>query len=218
MTTQTPQQHFEQSVAAAIAVFPGNRFTQLIDEERIVVADYHRLLLMIFHQTFRAPQSFALAGAMMPERHLAARNYLITHAAEEHTHWQWALNDLEQTGYVGADPRLSTPPPACAAYIGFNYYVSLQHPIARLAIASVLEGLGATYSKPYAMKVAKQLQLKPEQMVFFLGHSDTDVVHTQDIRDVIAESALTVDEWQWMSCAATTAGKLYADMYNEAAG
>ena len=68
------------------------------------------------------------------------------------------------------------------------------------------------------MKVAKQLRLQPEQMVFFLGHSDTDVVHTQDIRDVIAESALTVDEWQWMSCAATTAGKLYADMYNEAAG
>ena len=112
----------------------------------------------------------------------------------------------------------TAPPPACAAYIAFNYYIALQHPIARLAIAVVLEGLGATYSKRYASKAAKQLALKPEQMVFFLGHGDTDVEHSAAIAKVIADSSLTNDEWQWMVCAATTAGKLYADMYDEAVG
>ena len=130
---------FEEAVETAIAAFPGNRFAGLIDAGQLTMPHYHRLLLMIFHQTFRAPQSFALAGAMMHGRQLEARNYLIAHAAEEHTHWQWALNDLDKTGYTGPDPRAAPPPPACAAYIAFNYYIALQHPIARLAIAAVLD-------------------------------------------------------------------------------
>ena len=82
----------------------------------------------------------------------------------------------------------------------------------------MLEGLGARYSKVYATKAAKHLALKPDQMVFFLGHSDTDVEHSAAIRRIIADAELTHDEWQWMGCAATTAGKLYSEMYNEAAG
>lgn len=207
---------FESAVAQAIEAFPANSLARRIEAAEFGFPEYHRLLNTIFHQTFRAPQSFALAGAMMPSHHLTARNYLIRHAAEEHTHWEWALNDLEKTGYAGPDPREEVPSPACAAYIGFNYFIALQHPIARLSIAAVLEGLGAAYSKRYALLVAKQLELKPNQMMFFLGHSDTDVEHTQEIHKVVSELNLSAIEWQWMACAATTAGQLYTQMYEEA--
>ncbi len=214
----TPKADFQHCVSAAIESFPTNAMARKIDAGTFTMADYHQLLLMIFHQTYRTPQSFALAGAMMDDKHIEVRSYLIAHAAEEQDHWKWALNDLEKTGYTGPDPRESLPSPAAAAYIAFNYFIALQQPVARLGIASVLEGLGATYSKEYAGKAARLLTLKPDQMVFFLGHSDTDVVHTEDIRRLLAGSDLTAQDWRWLSLAATTGGRLYRGMYEDAAG
>jgi hypothetical protein len=206
---------FDAAVKGGIEAFLGTDLAASIDAGRFTLADYHRLLLILFHQTFRAPQSFALAGAMMADQHIDARNYLIQHAADEHLHWQWILNDLKSTGFTGDDPRLSVPPPACVAYISFNYFIALQVPVARLAIASVLEGMAASHSKIYAGKAARLLALKPNQMQFYLGHSDTDVVHARELHEVIDSCELSESEWKWMEVAAITAGRLYCAMVNE---
>jgi len=126
------------------------------------------------------------------------------------------LNDLQNTGYAKEDVRSSLPLPACQNYVAFNYYVALKMPIARLAIATVLEGIGASYGAQYARKTCELLQLKPEQAQFYFGHGDTDVGHVADIWRVIDACELNEEEMRWMCHAAKTAGTLYRQMYDEA--
>lgn len=210
------QRDFEAAVAAAVEVFPSNGMCRKVDEGSMQMSDYHDILLMIFHQTFEGPSTFALAGAhCSPQRH-AVRDYLLHHADEEKSHWQWVISDLRSTGYEGADPRELFPRPACQAYVAFNVYTAIRMPLARLSIAAVLESIGANYGKRYATELCRGLSLSPGQARFFFGHGDTDVGHTQEIFDVIGEESLTPREWDWMCHAARTAGQLYTAMYDEA--
>jgi len=207
---------FVRCVEEAVATFPENALCRRVDAGLITMADYHAILLMIFHQTFEGPSTFALAGAHCPPAHAEARDYLLHHADEEKSHWQWVISDLRNTGYEGPDPRELFPRPACQAYVAFNVYTAMRAPLARLAIATVLEGIGANFGKRYAMRVCQALELKPNQALFFYGHGDTDVGHSADLLRVIDNCALTSHDWAWMCHAAKTAGVLYRAMYEEA--
>ena len=207
---------FEIRVNELVAQFPDNRLVRLLEHNEVTMTHYHSLLLMLFHQVQNTSGSFAMAGAMLPPRMWEARHYLFHHADEEKTHWQWILNDLASTGYKGNDPREISPPAASAAYIAYGYYVALRQPIARLAVAAVLEGIGAKHGKVYALRLGKVLNLRPDQLQFFLGHGDTDVGHTQEIFEVLGKSQLSREEWRLMGEAASTAAVLYRAMYDAA--
>lgn len=202
-------------VERSVRQFPDNAICRRLDEGAMTMQDYHDILLMIFHQTFEGPSTFALAGAHCPPALHAARDYLMHHADEEKSHWTWVINDLRNTGYTGPDPKTLYPQPACQAYVAFNVYVALRKPVARLAVAAVLESIGANHGKAYAQKLVQHLDLKPEQASFFFGHGDTDVGHTADILAIIRSLPLTDEDWSWMHHAARTAGVLYRAMYNE---
>lgn len=171
---------------------------------------------MIFHQTFEGPSTFALAGAHCNPKEHIVRDYLLHHADEEKSHWEWVISDLKNSGYKGADPRSLFPQPACQAYIAFNVYTAIRAPIARLGIASVLESIGASYGRMYAEKIQSILRLNDDQIYFFLGHGDTDVGHTKDIFKILEETSMSSNDWEWMCHAAKNAGLLYTAMYNEA--
>lgn len=207
----------QSKAAEAIENFRQNRMFQRLDSGAMTKADYHSLLLMIFPQTFEVPGTFALAGVNCSARFQQVKEYLFHHADEEKTHWQWVIDDLKNTGYTGEDPRQLFPRPACQSYISFNYYTALKMPVARLAIATVLEGIGAQYGREYGARLFKALNLKPEQATFFLRHGETDREHIIELWKVIDSCELTENEWQWMCHAARMAGLLYKAMYDEAA-
>lgn len=207
---------FKKVVDQAVDLFPDNKMAKLVDENRFQMHHYHQILRMIFHQTFRGPSTFALASAYIDPKYHNIREYLIHHAEEEKSHWQWVAGDLKNTGYQGADPKHEFPNPACEAYISFNYYTATTFPLGRLAIAIVLESIGASYGKHYATKIVEQLSLTPEQVVFFFGHGDTDVGHTQEIYDVLDSHEFSDEVWAHMAHTAKTAGILYKNMYDEA--
>lgn len=211
----TPER-FMETVQAAVDRFPGNRMCARLDAGAFTMPDYHAILLMIFHQTFEGPSTFALAGAHCAPRRHEVRDYLLHHADEEKAHWQWVINDLRRTGYAGPDPRDLFPQPACQAYIAFNVYTALRNPMARLAIAATLESIGATHGKNYATRLCRHLALEPAQASFFFGHGDTDVGHTADILGVLSAQDLDEEDWDWMCHAARTSGALYTAMYDEA--
>lgn len=208
---------FLKIVDQMVKAFSSNAMVVKLESGCFEMADYHAILHMLFHQTYEGPSTFALAGAHCDPRLYEVRDYLLHHADEEKNHWQWVIHDLENTGYTGKDPRELFPHSACQAYIAFNVYVSLRHPLSRLAIATVLESIGANHGKRSATAIGKTLQLKPNQLSFFFGHGDTDVGHTEEILKVIDSCPLTTRDWQWMCHAARTAGELYINMYNEAA-
>jgi hypothetical protein len=205
---------FATLVADLIAAFPQNKLCRKLDTDALDVRDYHAFLNMIFHQTFEAPSTFALAGANCdPCRH-AVRDYLLEHAHEEKDHWQWVIEDLRATEFEGPDPRTRFPCPACQRYIALNAYVAIRMPIARLATAAFLEGVGATHGKKYATKLCGTLGLQASQAKFLFGHGDTDVGHMEDIMEVLSEADPSPYEWAWMGHAARTAASLYDEMYN----
>jgi hypothetical protein len=198
---------------AAVGDFASNPLFALIDAGKLTKAVYHRWLRTIFHQTYQAAATFALAGGQCDARLQPVRDYLIEHAEEERTHWRWVLEDLRGTGYEGPDPRSAFPSFETQNYISLNFYLATRMPVARLGTAAVLEGIGATYAKHYSNKVCEQLGIKAEQVTFAYGHGDTDVGHTQDIYRVLSESDLSPYEWAWCTHAARTAGQLYRTMY-----
>jgi heme oxygenase len=147
-------------------------------------------------------------------RHEAAKEYLLQHAEEERVHWRWVLNDLAATGYMGSNPRAHPPHASCQAFLGLLYYISEEAPVARLAIAAVLEGIGARHGGTYGRKLLDALQLKPEQASFFLSHGETDKTHTVELRQAIAGCTLTLADWEWMKHAASAAGAFYRAIYD----
>jgi heme oxygenase/predicted GNAT family N-acyltransferase len=212
-----PKQCFVAAVKEAITAFPTNRVCQLVDSGKIELRHYHAILCTIFPQTYFTPFTFARAAANCSWRHETAKDYLLRHAEEERTHWRWILSDLTTTGYEGPSVRHGIPHPTCQAYIGLNSFIADQVPVARLGISAVLEGIGAEYGGPYAKRLVRHLGLKADQTQFFLGHSETDKVHTAEIHKVIDQCELTPEEWMWMEHAARTAGQFYRAMYDHEA-
>src|SRR5689334_19374466 len=137
-------ENLKQVVKDGVEAFRTNRMCQLVDQNQFTLDHYHSLLLMIFHQTFHGPSTFALSSAHCDPRYYEVRDYLMHHADEEKNHWEWVISDLKTTGYTGSDPRQIFPRTACQSYVSFNIYVSLKHPVARLAIAAMLESIGAS--------------------------------------------------------------------------
>ena len=171
---------------------------------------------MIFHQVREGPFTFALAGVNCAGHLRTVKEYLLHHADEEKLHWRWVVNDLEQTGYPAGRIEKSLPRPACQDYVSFNYYVALKMPLARLAAAMVLEGIGARFGSQYALRICRLLSLTEKQTQFYAGHGNTDRQHILDLWSVIENCDLDDDEWRYLNHAAETAGRLYRRMYEEA--
>lgn len=205
---------FKQVVHTAIDNFKDNWLFKRVDSGQAGIIDYHNYLRMIFNQTYEAPGTFALAGANCSSDYWEIRDYLIRHAEEERTHWQWVIEDLESTGYKGPDVRTVFAPIECQQYVAYNQYLATKMPVARLGAAAVLEGIGGTYAKAVSTKVASLMKLNDSQLKFTFGHGDTDVGHTKDIFDLLQKSSLPPREWANLTNAAFISGQLYKQMYN----
>jgi len=208
---------FQQVLDTQIANFGSARVFGLLRSGRLQLSHYHSLLLTLFHQTQSSPYTFATAAANCTWTHETIKEYLLCHAEEERTHWRWVIDDLRTSGYAGPDPRSCFPHPSCEAYISFNERIAHRQPVARLAIASVLEGIGAHFGATYGHELLKALRLPREHATFFLSHGETDKRHANELRAVIAQAQLNSGEWAWMTHCAAVAGSLYRNMYDHEA-
>ena len=179
---------FDLIVEEQIQRFSEARSIRHARDGSLTMAHYHACLTTLFHQTYIG-----------------------------RTHWRWILNDLEATGYAGSNPRTTPPHSSCQAFVGLLHYVADEIPIARLAIAAVLEGIGARHGAAYGRLLVEVLHLRKSQASFFLGHGATDKTHAVELREAIAQNELTADEWMWMNHAASTGGAFYRAMYDHEA-
>lgn len=216
MPMRNPKSNMEEfrlAVAGQLDDFETAPLVRRVASGNVTMEHYHAILTTLFHQTMSSPYTFAKAAACCPWRFETAKEYLLRHAEEERTHWRWVLDDLANTGYGGENPRELLPHPTCEAYVSFNERVAEQMPVARLAIARVLEGIGARFGGDYGGKLLQLLGLKPGQASFFISHGETDKRHVQELDDVIDACRLTEVEWGWMTHAASVGGQLYRAMY-----
>lgn len=207
---------FSKAYFTSVAGFAiDNKLVSQIEKKLFSIELYHSLLINIFHQVYNSSGSFALAGSMCNANQIIERQYLFHHAEEEMTHWQWILNDLNLTGYMGADPRDLSPQPNTAAYLSYGYYLALKFPVGRLAMALVLEGISAAFGLVYGRMVLEQLNLRPDQAQFFLAHGELDQGHEKDLLKILEKSDLKSGDYAQLSDVAVTTATLYKRIYNE---
>ncbi|HVO46278.1 MAG TPA: iron-containing redox enzyme family protein [Steroidobacteraceae bacterium] len=210
---QSALAQFERTVNKAVEAFPSSSLLQRLQLGTLQMSDYHLILTTLFHQTYSSPYTFARAAVNCSWHHEAAKEFLLRHADEERTHWRWILNDLDATGYRGTPPRSLPPHHSAQAFIGLNYFLAEECPVSRLAVACVVEGIGAKYGSVYGGKLLAALNLDKSQASFFINHGQTDIQHTAELRSLVESLSLSANEWQWMHHAAEVAGRFYRGMY-----
>jgi len=207
----------QEVVRVEIDRFTTSALARRVDAGTVELSHYHAILCTLFHQTYAGPYSFARAAVRCEWKHEAAKDYLLRHAEEERSHWRWVLDDLAATGYAGASPRALPPHPTCMAFVGLQGHLAEHHPVARLASAAVLEGIGARFGGSYGGRMLQALRLEPRQATFFLSHGETDKLHSVELSEVLDQCRLTPEEWVWMNYAATVTAQFYCAMYSHEA-
>ncbi|WP_293368839.1 iron-containing redox enzyme family protein [Nevskia sp.] len=189
---------------------------RLLDDEAFRAAHYQRLMRFIYHQTVSAPLTFALAGANCGPRHAVIRDYLLDHAVEEKDHWKWARDDLAALGDDISGIADEAAPTSVAAFVAFNFHLAHKAPFARIGTAYFLETMSARLGPDTARRMARQAALTADQMVFFVGHAESDQGHSADLRRIITAAAPSETEYGMLGWAAQTSADLYRMMYEEA--
>jgi hypothetical protein len=204
---------FCNAVATQIEAFERNGLIAQLDRGDLAMVDYRRMLQTLFHQVRLSSTTFAMAATHLPPHLHAVRAYLFRHAHEEADHWRWIVSDLEATGGLAAETESSAMAVPVAAYVGYNFYIATAQPLGRLAIASVLEGIGGRFGSKYARRLVQALGLRPEQLAFLMGHSESDAVHSEELKQVLVDCVQSDAEWLALSHIAATAGALYTALY-----
>lgn len=208
------RKEFLSALSSATLAFPDNLAARRIVAGDLSMAEYHRLLVSLFHVAREVPSSTALAAARCPAGYEEARGALISYAARVGSHWTLLLSDLAATGYQGPDPRQEFADPVTEAYIAFNYYVAVSAPVARLGIIAVMDSISASFSSNYSAKLFQGLSLKPSQTSFFFRRDDGQP--RESVSEALERVPMTALDWEWMIHAATTAAGLYKAIYDRA--
>lgn len=206
----------DRLVENCVSRMTTTRAWRLLDDGAFRPAHYQRLIRFIYHQTVSAPLTFALAGANCAPAHAVIRDYLLDHAIEEKDHWKWARDDLAALGDDISGLADEAAPTSVAAFVAFNFHLAHKAPFARIGTAYFLETMSARLGPETARRMAQQAGLTPDQMVFFVGHAESDQGHSADLRRIIMAAAISETEYGLLGWAAQTSADLYRMMYEEA--
>lgn len=186
---------------------------------RLDPALYAAYLTNVFHYARHSSTVIAMAGARCVRTHPELARYLLVHAGEELGHEQWALEDLAALGIAADKVRSSRPVPACAAMIGYEYYVAGHaNPVGLFGWLYTLEAMGDELGGQIARAVGSRLGGSGGRGVKFLaGHGIADHAHTADLTRMISEHIGDSADRADVHHAADVVGDLYVRMFQQIA-
>lgn len=177
-------------------------------------AVYRHYLANVWHYAQHSGAVIAMAGARCVGTHPPLAAYLLHHAQEELGHEAWALQDLAAMGADEAEIRQSRPLPACAAMIGYEYYVAAHaNPVGLFGWLFVLEAMGDDLGHLVARQVRDALDAA-DGIKFLAGHGEADEEHTRDIIEQI-ENNIGPEDMADVHHVADVVGSLYVRMFHE---
>ena len=180
---------------------------------------YVAYLTNVFHYAQHSATVIALAGSRCVASHPELARYLLKHADEELGHEQWALDDLAALGIAPATVRASRPVPACAAMIGYEYFVAGHaNPVGLFGWLYTLESMGDELGGRIAQAASAKLGSAGARGVKFLaGHGVADHDHTADLTQMIAAHVVAPSDRADVDHVADVVGALYVDMFRQIA-
>ncbi|MGZ5710742.1 MAG: iron-containing redox enzyme family protein [Burkholderiales bacterium] len=180
------------------------------------LAVYARYLTNVFHYACHSAEVIALAGARCTRSHPEASQYLLHHAREEMGHELWALDDLRALGMDEQAVRAGRPVPACAAMIGFEYYVAGRtNPVGLFGWLYVLEAIGDDLGKRVAAGLQNALGGSQRGIKFVAGHGVADHEHTADLTQVISQHIRAAQDVADVNHVADVSADLYVPMFQQ---
>jgi pyrroloquinoline quinone (PQQ) biosynthesis protein C len=184
---------------------------------RLDPAVYIAYLTNVFHYAQHSATVIAMAGARAVQRHPELARYLLHHADEELGHEQWALDDLAVLGVPAQTVRASRPVPACAAMIGYEYYVAGHaNPVALFGWLYTLEAMGDDLGSRIAQAIGPQLDGAEGRGVKFLsGHGVADHDHTADLTRMISTHITDPADRSDVHHVADVVGELYVSLFQQ---
>jgi len=119
--------------------------------------------------------------------------YLIQHIAEEQSHDEWLLDDLEILGHSRYEILRRLPPSAVAETAGAQYYwIHHIHPVAVLGYIAVLEGDPPREDEVRA--AIARTGLPPDSFRTILSHATLDPGHKEEFEHFLDSLALTPEQ------------------------
>jgi pyrroloquinoline quinone (PQQ) biosynthesis protein C len=180
------------------------------------LAVYTRYLINVFHYACHSAEVIALAGARCTRSHPGASQYLLHHAREEMGHELWALDDLRSLGMDEQAVHAGRPVPACAAMIGFEYYIAGRaNPVGLFGWLYVLEAIGDDLGKRVAAGLQMALGGNHRGIKFVAGHGVADHEHTADLTDVISQHITAPQDVADVNHVADVSADLYVRMFRQ---
>lgn len=177
---------------------------------------YERYLTNVWHYAQHSATVIGLAGTRCVLSHPPLAQYLLHHALEELGHDQWALDDLRALNVTEAEVRKTRPVPACAAMVGYEYYIAgYGNPVGLFGWLYVLEAMGDDLGHAVADGLKEGLEL-PEGVKFLAGHGEADVEHTRDIIENI-ETHIKGSDLEEVHHVADVVADIYCRMFQEIA-
>jgi pyrroloquinoline quinone (PQQ) biosynthesis protein C len=182
-------------------------------------AFYAAYLTNVFHYARHSATVIAMAGARVVPRHTELARYLIHHADEELGHEQWALDDLAALGVPADTVRASRPVPACAAMIGYEYYIAGHaNPVALFGWLYTLEAMGDDLGTRIAQAIGPQLVgTGGRGLKFHAGHGEADHDHTADLTRMISTHITDAADRADVEHVADVVGELYVGIFRQIA-
>lgn len=184
---------------------------------RLDRALYVAYLTNVYHYARHSATVIALAGARTVGRHPELARYLIHHADEELGHDQWALDDLAALGVAASTVRASRPVPACAAMIGYEYYIAGHaNPVGLFGWLYTLEAMGDDLGSRIADAIRPQLAgTDGRGLKFLAGHGVADHDHTADLTRMISTHVTDPADRADVEHVADVVGDLYVGLFRQ---
>lgn len=200
-----------KTVREAIGATPA---VKAVLEGNASPAVYRHYLSNVWHYAQHSGTVIAIAGARCVLTHPPLAAYLLHHAQEELGHDVWALQDLEVMGVDEADVRKSRPLPACAAMVGYEYYLAAHaNPVSLFGWLFVLEAMGDDLGHVVARRVREALNVD-QGVKFLAGHGEADEEHTREIIEQI-ETNIGPADMADVHHVADVVGALYIRLFEE---
>ena len=180
-------------------------------------AVYVSYLSNVFHYAQHSAIVIAMAGARAVTRHPQLARYLLHHADEELGHEQWALDDLAALGVPAEVVRARRPVPACAAMIGYEYYIAGHaNPVSLFGWLYTLEAMGDDLGTRIAQAIGPHLKdTGGRGLKFLAGHGEADHAHTADLTRMISTHLTDAADVADVNHVADVVGELYVSMFRQ---
>lgn len=208
--------HVRQRVLEGIVSVEGVKEALAGHLDRAIYISY---LTNVFHYARHSATVIAMAGARAVQRHPGLARYLIHHADEELGHEQWALDDLAALGVPAETVRASRPVAACAAMIGYEYYIAGHaNPVALFGWLYTLEAMGDDLGSRIAEAIGPQLDgTGGRGLKFLAGHGVADHDHTADLTRMISTHITDPADRADVDHVADVVGELYVSIFRQIA-